>query len=290
MRKILFISILTLVAMSLFTSCKKEEDEDKDDDTLEPGTMVAKVNGADWTAVTPSAMLRNGKISIYGIASDNTGIGFTVSDTVPGTYNVATNSADHVGIFNPDQTGTTVLYTVTVGSEVNGSIVITEVNTTEKWISGTFHFKLYRTTDETYKTITEGEFFKVPYTDEVLEGEYMVAKCNGINWSATTINASVIVSSGTLHISGMGGGKTVGLVVPSTVTPGTYEFEFGGTPSASYAPTSSSGGMMATSGYITIQSHDTSAKRIKGTFYYEAEIFYPASSAMITEGEFDVDY
>ena len=87
--------------------------------------------------------------------------------------------------------------------------------------------------------------------------------------------------------------KTVAVSMPANITPGTYTFDiFGGTYIGQYNPnTNPMNSQASMSGTLTILSHNTTTRRIRGTFNFHAEeILNPAAFTEITEGYFAVTY
>ena len=151
--------------------------------------------------------------------------------------------------------------------------------------------------------ITEGLFNNISYEVTLPPSsatDTFRVKINGTMWVPPTIMsamspavppslpAQIAVNGTNATIS-----KTVGLVMPGDIIPGTYTLSFLGLThiglyNPSTDPTLSQASM---SGTLTILSHDPVNRRIRGTFNFHAEsLINPLLSSDLTEGYFSVKY
>ena len=138
-----------------------------------PSTSFFKVdfNGQTFNAITKTAVIGNGKIEIAGIRGTNSEtVGITIQGTAAGTYTTTSvmgysdnTMVDHA-YSSLKLEGSTLVN--------NATVIITNINTTTKIITGTFNFIGYwsdfsNTTPPTPIDFTNGSF-SLPYTDAVV--------------------------------------------------------------------------------------------------------------------------
>jgi hypothetical protein len=298
----LFFFTLSCLALILLTSCQKEA-------SFEPlngsttgtvsGSFKAKINGVQWVANKASGAARySGYINITGMSNDNKMLTITLTDSGVHRYILSdvtmnvlafTDSADANGLSyssngssNPAQAG--------------GEVNITSINEAKKTISGTFSVKVFRDPDSKQKTITEGSFTDVSYATSLPSAstsDTFRVKIDGASWTPQAIMATQV--NGQLAINGTNSTatKTVGLLLPGDIKPGTYTLDLWGfTYLAIYNPDSDpTHSKAAVSGTLTVLEHNTSTKRIRGSFSFRAEELTNANNfANITDGYFSVKY
>jgi Family of unknown function (DUF6252) len=115
---------------------------------------------------------------------------------------------------------------------------------------------------------------------------------NGTLWTAPSISESV--NAGSLEIVGSSqdGSKTVGLVMPENVGPGTYSMDFSlGVYLGVYIPSPGLTLISDPSGTLTILANNTVTRRIQGNFQFTAVDLSGASQpSQLTQGFFSVGY
>jgi hypothetical protein len=154
-----------LISVFVTTSCRKEDDEP---------LMTAKVNGSSWTALVRNVTLSQSQ-NIFVISGFPTlsqtasqSIVITVRGSAAGTYSLSA--------FVDEMSGQCMLVYKTSDNASAGSatyynsysatVVLTEVDTDEKRISGTFQADMYPNGNpaETKIPITEGKFENLSYS------------------------------------------------------------------------------------------------------------------------------
>ena len=156
--------ILTALAIVItIFSCKKEDAEEIAP-LVTTASMTATVNDTAWSSITritkhyPSTNL----IVITGTDTDGKAIVITIKGDTKGTYSSSTSidslSAKVGCVWKPNS------------SEYvsnKGTVELTEVNTTENRISGTFNFDVVNTSELTDAfTIASGKFSNLKYSEE----------------------------------------------------------------------------------------------------------------------------
>lgn len=297
MKNIKFLSALVVLFSAFtFTSC----DNEPIDSALDPGDFggggntnaffKADFNGSTWNANTSQAIVSGNLIQIAGVKSDGSTFGFFVEASTTGTY----PANENLLAFNP--AGSEYGYwstNINNPEENTGSITITNIDTVNKKISGTFSFKGYwSNADETGVLpidFTNGEFNNVPYITLEDTGDTFFAKVNGTEFVDVDILTAEIGVGSQDFISiaaqnsaldaitvsvrsdqGLGTYPITGNVATDVVQ-AFYDFD-----NVDY---------QAVSGSVTIL--EKTATRIKGTFNFITEGTPPNT---VTEGSFDVEY
>jgi hypothetical protein len=152
---------------------------------------------------------------------------------------------------------------------------------------------MFRDLDSSMIMITEGVFDKLKYETSLPpsnSADTLRVKIDGLAWKPASITS--IVSNGVLAIVANENplNRTVGLMLPPDITPGSYDLNaLGGQYIGMYNPNTSTG-WGSESGKVTIIEHNLSAKRIRGNFNFLAKPFVGAGAATLTEGYFSVKY
>lgn len=289
--------ILTLIigiAFLGFNSCKKD---DSDGGASTPGIsnlLTAKVDGVDWTSLssrTSGSIISNVSLC-SGVAADSSRISFSVMQNVAlnGTYDLGFGSGNLASFAT---TGTSVPWVSSGNATCTGTLTITALNTTSKRMSGTFSFKGYRASDNSFKNITVGVFTNVSYSTGTTGGggnNTFTVKIDGVNWVPSVIEG--LASNGDLGLSGSNtaGDKYISFAMPDTIMPGTYVLDGTSLVDAYYVPNTSAVGV-ASAGSLIITSHNTTTGVIVGTFNFNAvDIIGGTTTYNITNGAFNISY
>ncbi|MFN4027070.1 MULTISPECIES: DUF6252 family protein [Flavobacterium] len=308
MKNIKFLTGIFLILTAFtFTSCDNEPiDPAIDLDNFGGGgnnggpvVFKADFSGSTWNATSAQADITNGVISIVGFRGSNgEGFGFQVLATSTGTYPananllVYTPANSEYGYWsiNPDN-----------AQADTGSITITEIDTVNKTISGTFNFTGYWSdtlvTNILPTVFSNGVFENIPYESDStpVTDDTFSAKFDGVDFVEDQIDVVQILANESpfapVAISIVGSQNAnddnVGLRIPYSIAVGTYSFD---TNTANFGGSSIQDGLLyvAQSGTVTIISK--TATRIKGTFSYEAYNFTTNTTKQVTAGTFDVEY
>lgn len=305
MKKIFTYLFLSVTGIFIFESCQKEIDWSTGTPDAVTGDFRAKIDGIQWVANSAAGAYRiGGLISISGRSSDKKYLTITLTDSGVHRYtldDMSFNAASYIdsNLANP------INFTTNQGvnpGDAGGTLEITSIDTVKKKISGTFSFKVFRQSDGLQRTMTQGSFTNLSYaiTLPPTSGtDTFNVKIAGTLWTPPTVVAvktpsmppltSQIVITGTDAT----GSKAVGLFMPSDIIPGNYTLDFfGGTYIGQYNPDSNpSNSQASTSGTLTILSHNTTTRRIRGNFNFHAEtILPPIQTTELTEGFFSVTY
>ena len=305
-----FVTVFLSVILAFFLpSCQKEADFDPSGNPSTPGSPAAvsgsfkaKVNGAQWTANKVSTAARfGGVINITGISTDRKLITMTLTDSGVHRY-ILSDATINVAALVDSTEANPYGYTSNSGvypTESGGEVNITSIDVTNKTISGTFSFKLFRQGDGGKKTITEGSFTNVTYVTSMPAAstvDTFRVKIDGASWVPHSIIGSNLAGQLIVTASNSTASKTVGFVLPQDITPGTYTLDFWGlTHIGQYNPDSdpmhSKASMGGSGSTITVLEHNKTTKRIRANFAFRAEeLLQPNNFANLTEGYFSVKY
>lgn len=303
MKNIKFLPLFMLLFAAFnFTSCTQDlepvdpaivipDPTDPTDPT--EGEFKATIDGSQYTASTTLVYITGGSIQISAVRASGDNFVLYLDGTTAGTYNALDNllvyspAGSEYGwwAFNPDD-----------DTQNTGSVIVTEIDTVNQTISGTFSFTGYwsdleDTSPPGPKQITNGVFTDLPYTTDSPTNDTFFAKVNGANFNqidllavTTTINELEVISIGAENAN------TEGITVSVKSTLGVGNYGITGnlvTDGVQIYYTSADGEeAVATSGSVSIT--EKTADRIKGTF--SGNVTIGSTTYSITAGSFDVAY
>ena len=285
-----------LLILTAFTSCDIEpidgaiNPDDFENPSNEPMVFKADFSGETWNGTTAEALISGNFISIGATRADGSTFSFLIEANAVGTYPANNN----IIAYTP--AGSEYGYwsiNFANESENTGSITITNIDTVNHKISGTFAYKGYWSdTDNTSilpVQFTNGIFTNIPYITQAQTGNNFFAKVGGVEFEdvdllavTTTIGSQEFISVGaqTASLDAM----TVS--VKSSLGTGTYTITGNiATDPVQAIYTVSDTDYHAVSGSVTITSK--TADHIIGTFQYVTD---GATPFTVTEGAFDIDY
>jgi len=276
--------VLPILLILVLFSCKKEKEPNYATDR----TMTAKLDGNLWRAVTPDGSVKYGSYLISGESKIGHKINLYLSAVYEGDFILAQTSASHAEYITADDNEGA--YTTQNAEGANGVITIKSLNTANHTATGTFHFKAYKTGSYVTKTISNGEFTDMPYTDLAPDASnnIMTAKTNNNQWVGTNVTAFAFMASNQLKVSGTDGLETIELIMPANISSGTYIID-----NTQYSGSYVQGvdGFSVVSGSITVSSHNTGTHTLTGSFALETQKISDTSiEVSITEGTFSVVY
>ncbi len=165
------ISILLIILSVLIVSCKKEDVKETVNNAaplVTTASMSAKVNDTLWTSVTrvTNHYDTTGFFLITGTSTEGQVIAITIKGETEGTYTSSTaidSLSAQVGcVWQPDASSPTEDNFISK----SGEVVVTSLDTVEKRISGTFKFDMINTNLSATKTIREGKFSNLKYSEK----------------------------------------------------------------------------------------------------------------------------
>lgn len=309
MKKGLFYSILILTGVIFFIGCQKEVDPSIIANPNNPnpvsGNFKAKIDGVQWVANSGAGGYRMlGLISLTGRSTDRKYLSITLTDSGVHNYtldDMSMNAASYIDSSLPNAVNFTTNQGINPG-DAGGVVNVTSIDAVNKTISGTFSFRVFRQMDGAQRTFTEGSFTNIPYATSLPPGaatDTFKVKIAGTLWVPPTVLGSktpaVPPLTSQIVVTGTSadGTKSVGMFMPADITPGNYTLDlFGATYIGLYNPdTDPNHSQGSMSGTLTILSHNTTTRRIRGNFSFHAEaILNPLLNTELTEGYFSVNY
>ena len=292
----LVVGIFLLIGNFTLISCNNEPiDSAINLDDFGGGNNGASVFKADftgttWTATTAQALISGNLISISGVKANDEGFGFLVEGNTTGTYPANTNLLAYT------PAGSDYGYWSTNfdnPQENTGSITVTNINTTNKTISGTFNFKGYWSDTSVTSILpvqfTNGIFQNIPYITQAQTGDTFFAKVGGTEFVDVDI-LSTTISVGSQEFISIGAQNaalnSITVSVKSSLGTGTYPITGNATTDGVQAIYDfNDTNYNAATGSITVTLK--TATRLKGTFNF---VTTGATPFIVTEGAFDVEY
>jgi hypothetical protein len=293
-----FSPIIAALFLVGIVSCRKETSVEGPG--LVAGNFMASIDGKQWIAADSlkSATIVGGLINLTGISADNQQMSITLNDTVPGTYKLSQLSAS-IAVYGDNDSSNLFAYSTNQGvdsTDAGGTVTVINIDPINKTITGTFSFNVFRDIDGKRRTITDGIFYKLPYSASLppsSSGDTLTAAIDGKQWSAQSITGAAIGNILVINGSFLNGTQSLSLLMPSNVDAGSsYPLDYlGGTCYAVYSPTVSQG-FASSSGILSILLNDVTNRRIRGTFAFTATDPNGQSSAtyQVTNGFFSVGY
>lgn len=299
MKRYVHLLMCLMLAVSVISCSKEKSIEAGQGGPSSTGVLKMKIDGQQWVASKAAgATIVAGLIAIQGISSDDRVFNITLQDNGIATYQLDDQSLNVAVVSDANNPNGGEGYTTNQGNpgDAGGTLVITKIDKTNKTITGTFSFKMFRETDSKQLTITEGVFENLKYSTEVppnagADADFKV-KIDGTLWTGQVVsgaasNGQLIISATESNVS-----KSVGLFMPADITLGTYDLTQLGTYIGiyNYGPVTSPTTLASESGKLIITEHNTSTKTIKGTFNFVAKPFTGGTAVQFTEGSFTVKY
>lgn len=279
----IFLILLLIVSLSFLYSCRGSSSGRSD-----LVAMYGLINGSNWRASDPTAIVSEHKIKVNGTSANGQTIIITLNTKELGEYTFSSTNG-HFAEFIPNMASGTERYS-TVNGEGGGIVRLTSLNEETKSLGGEFQFKAYRA-DGSVKSATEGKFTNVPYTFYNLDDDKYTNvfnfTYNSTIWNTATISGvksdTAIVVTGECDRSQAW--QSVTLQMPTNISEGVHYF---GQDVSGYFQ-SGFYSHPATAGAITITEINSNNKIIKGTFFFN---FLNNNNEVqsITDGTFDVKY
>ncbi len=286
------------LAATVFVACS--DDDNKGGPSTAPAasmyTTYKDTAGSEttWKATSVEAEQDADGFWISGSTSNPTeSFGLHISSLAVGDYHDAT--IIYTRMVNSDMT----VYSDGMGDETFASVSVTEVDTVNKTVTGTFQYVLanvMQASDFIYNTdVAPGVFTKIPYTLESDGGGGTGGIGDGtlrVDLDGTTMtdnDAFGMSIFNSLIVSGEFGTKSLSISMPADITAGTYELGgLGSTLSVTYSTDDQS--FFSTSGSLVILSHNVASKTISGTFHGTLTDILSQATVQATNGSFDITY
>lgn len=302
MKKINLLSVLFIMLSAIsFTSCDTEPidpvlGENLGQQPNQPGNPVFKVDfgGQTYIANSTLATVGNGLITIGGFKGTN---GEMVSIIVQGTAQGTYDASKIMLNYSPSAVSEYAYTNSNLSTgEDSGTVVITEIDTQNKTISGTFSFTGWWSDSEQNLpsvAFTNGAFTDIPYTGGIDTGEeFFKANVDGTANSYAGADLAVAVTDGNpsyVSINAYGNDHRLILSFPTTITSGTHQIQTG--PSAVVTARFRDAEDVqygVSEGTFTVTSNQNGW--IKGTFTFPVKNTAGETIHTVTSGDFNVEW
>lgn len=301
--------LLALLSITLLISCQ--------DPVIGPGfpddfgnngeeNFQVDFDSQTFVADQITATFLNGIINITGLRGvNNEYVLLTINANSPGTYQLGfiNQTTTNVAAYGSEN-GAIPFITAQANSQASfGEVIITEIDTANKLLSGTFEFTGHQITidsggnqvDES-KEFTNGLFTNIEYSDDLGTGnntdDTFFAKIDGVEFVEDSFFgiSTNLAGMSTIAINAVNNNLvSIGFSLPSDITAGTYNLTSLGEYIGQYnISTIELNG--AKSGSITITSHNETTKHIIATFDFIAGPFVGTTEYAVTDGEFELTY
>lgn len=260
--------IFFLLAILSLTSCEDIEGNDP--------ALQANIDNTFYSSNdTRGSVNGDGSLTIQGFTQQET-LTLQLSRLAVGDFRIGEETSNYA-IF---ENFVGDVYTTRPNGQ--GIINISEVNETDKTITGTFNFNAFLPGIDTIY-VSKGVLYNVSYvsgeiSDPNNAGTFS-ANVDGNPFTPTTVTASN--NDGTIFISATGVNSSMLISVPSDVEPEIYQIPRTGFNAKYQGP---NGPETTQSGNILIIEHNTTDKTIKGAFSFGT------NRSEITMGDFNVAY
>lgn len=307
MKKIKFASLLVVIISALtFISCDNEPidsninlgdfNNGNNGGSTTNGNFKVDFNGQTWTSASTQTVLSDNTIQIIGLKTDGSAFEVSSDNATVGTYPANQNLL----IYNPaaSQFGY-VSINFQDPNEDTGSITITNIDTVNKKISGTFTFKGYWTNADEPGVVpinfTNGTFTNISYTSinppPSTSTDLFFAKVDGPEFVENNIDVAEVIASGFPDsysiVASKSNGDNIGLRFSKTLPVGNYAFD--GAFNQDLASTCKFNNSLYTSETGSFKITSKTATRITGTFNIIVSNFSTSDVKIISEGSFDVE-
>ena len=284
------------LAATIFVACG--DDDDKGGPSTKPTASMSTTykdtlgNTTNWSATSVEAEQGIDGFTITGSTNNQTE-SFSL-------YISAATVGDHFDdatiIYTRLEDGNLIMYSSgSFGSDAYAMISVTEVDTVNKTISGTFSYLLtnpMNSNDYIYNSDLEpGKFTKIPYSTEVIGGGGEGTFNFDLNGTPKVANeASGIKFAGQIMLSANFGATDASLTMPGDIAPGTYDFGSTGSAVSMTYMMGSTSVYVSNSGSLVITSHNTATKTISGTFQCALTDLFSQEVLQATNGNFSITY
>lgn len=288
MKRYFIASILfvLLVLMGLLTSCGGGSSSNDS-----RPIMTAMVNSTNWRCPAPNARISENSITIYGTSANGQTIQLVIRAGEKGEYNL-NEFTGHEGKYIPNMSTGAAIYSTSGSTQGAGRVLISSINEETRTISGIFNFKAFRSTDGSFKNITDGVFTKVPYKfintiDTTVYQSTLTAEIAGENWIPQNVSAIKNDTAIIITADYPENWESLKLVLPVTVASGIHQISSDGPIYGLFQQGFYT--YPASNGSLTIGTHNFEERRITGTFFFNF-IDNSSQTISVTSGVFQVYY
>ncbi len=302
--------ILAAGAALTFTACNNDDGGNGPGTPATPqGSITASLSyysgsgtpstDLNWTVPHVGASIYQGTITIFAadtvsgetltISLPDEGVGFYQNDGMDASNGLATYTR---------QSGQNALLSIGIGTSSFLYLQITEIDTVQKTMSGTFDLGLVNTMNsDAYAYFEDGEFTDIPYSTTISGGGGIgdgtaSFKLDGQAFPVEDVIASNNPSMNLINVSIDNANQDIlSFNFPSNVTSGAA-VNYSTISLQAFANFMYGSGtfLSATAGTVNITTHNTTLKYVEGTFSFSLGAFGSPPTNSVTEGNFAVTY
>ncbi|GAA4054200.1 DUF6252 family protein [Flavobacterium chungnamense] len=260
------------------------------------GIFKVDFGGQTWEANDTEAIMYSSAIQIGGLKTSNgQTFAFALNGNTVGTYDSTSNLIAYDA--NNNSNGDVYWAVNPTNPSVSaGTVTITNIDTVNKKISGTFSFTGYWSDTSVSNvppiSFTNGVFTNIPYTAGTnTSTDLFYAKVDGTEFVEDQIDVSEVIASGFPDsysiVGAKADGQNVGLRISKALGVGTYNFS--GPFNQNLTSTCVFNSLLYTSDTGALTISEKTATRMKGTFSLTVSNFTTSQTKTITQGSFDVE-
>ncbi len=286
-KKLVIISVF-IVAAIYFTSCGGSSTGPE-----QTPVMYSLVNSTNWRTPDPRAVITDHSIKVYGTSANGQTIILNINSAELGEYTLSSTNGNYAE-FIPNMSAGATRYSTSNNENGTGFVRISSINEEAKSISGTFSFKAYRTSDNTFKTISDGTFTNVPYqyyntTDTTSFNNLFIFTDAVQTWNAATVlayrNDSMLFVNG--ECDRAEAWQSVSIWMSPAITAGVHYITTDGPVYAKFQQGFYE--FPAVNGSVTVIENNSTDKILRGTFFFNY-LDSNNETKSITGGQFEVEY
>jgi hypothetical protein len=255
--------------------------------------MYGMVNSSNWRSSDPHAILTDYAIKVYGTSANGQTIIINVSSAEIGEYSMNLTNGNYAE-FIPNMSASATRYSTANSESGTGFVRVSSIDEEARTMSGSFNFKAYRTSDNTFRSVADGNFSNVPYqyynvSDTSSYDNIFIFSDHVQQWTAAEITAirndTAIIITG--EIDQNQAWQSVTLWLPPTLSAGVQYITSDGPIFAEFQ--NGFYNYSAVNGSVTIIENNESEQIVRGTFFFNY-LDNEEETMSITEGQFEVQY
>jgi hypothetical protein len=260
------------------------------------GVFEVTIDGKVFTTTSVNYVIDNDDLIITAIQPDTDEI-FTLKVEDFDVANFSFEGVNNVATYTINDSSTSgTLNTWTTLSETSsrGSIAFTNIDVKNNTVSGTFSFIGKNTSTGSAMAFSNGSFNNIVRSARTIVPDNFTAKVDGDVYDDISLFSNLITIGNTELISinaNKSLSETITINLDANITSGIYDFGSFITQSYPTGQYSVGGTTYQASGKITILNHDVVAKKISGSFNFNANDLTDNTTVFsISEGSFNVSY
>ncbi|TDH27827.1 hypothetical protein EXU57_05005 [Segetibacter sp. 3557_3] len=198
--------LLPILLAFTFVACQKELSEDiLQAPPARPAPFEANVNGSRWVAdnhyaaaFTQASPVAPRMLTIKGTSNNRKFLTISLVDSGVHNYTISPTGAGlNVASFEDSIVSPPLLFQSNQAPSANfqpGNVRVTSIDTVRKTISGTFEFRVFRTTDKSERAISMGVFTSIPFTATApaAPADTLKVNVNGSALDPDTVSAAMV--------------------------------------------------------------------------------------------------